>query len=111
MIVKKKINGKEYGFKFTDLTVIEYCRQRGIDFSDLFEDESKNILLSNNMMFRCAVWNYNEGKDMPSEFEMDNLINDMPQEDYDEIYNAYFQSMNSMAMRLKRGADITSKKK
>jgi hypothetical protein len=106
--VKETINGKEYEFKFTDLTLIQYCRLRDIDFSDLQDDMVKNVLLSNNTILRAAYWVATKGETM-SEFDMDDLIEQMPQEVYDRIFEAYLKSITSMSLRLSSKSVIKKK--
>lgn len=91
----KNIGGRELGFKFTLLTITKYCEIRGIDFSDYDKDMAENFNVSSNVLFRAAVDVYSQGKVKLSEYEMDDLFEQMTNEDYTDLMEAYHEGMMS----------------
>lgn len=111
MEIVKKVSDKEYGFKFTNLTIVKYCQLRGIEFHEFDEDRKNNFLASNNCMLRAAVDVYSKGTVQLSEYECDDLIEQMSQDEFNEVMGVYVQSMSSMLSKLTLAADSAAKKK
>jgi hypothetical protein len=109
--VKITISGKEYGFKFTNLTIVKYCELRGIEFHQFDKDMSTNITASNNAMFRAAIDVFSKGQSKLTEYEADDLIEQMSQEDYTSVMRAYGEGMRNIVTRLTSASESISKKK
>jgi len=97
--IVKEINGTKYGFKFTNLTLIRYCERRGIDLSDFDKDVEKNFLLSNSVMMQCAYEVYNKGEQSLTDYEIDDLLTAMSDEDHREVFACYSTSITSMVAK------------
>jgi hypothetical protein len=109
--VVKTIGDKQRGFKFTNLTIEKYCKIRGIEFFQFDDDRRNNILASNNAMFRAAIDVYSKGQDIIDEYECDDMIEKMAQEDFNDIIKAYVESMSTMLVKLTGATEGISKKK
>jgi len=108
MEITVKVNDKQIGFKFTNLTMITYCRLRDIDLSDYDDDFTKNVLESNLTLFRAANAVFNKSEPM-NEFKMDDIMSNLSQSDYKSIIKCYGESMASMVSNLV-GSDESKKK-
>ena len=104
------VKDRELGFRFNNLTIDKYCRMRGIPFSDFDDDIMNNIAIANNVMFRCAIDVYSRGEVLIDEYEMEELIDEMSQEDYNSILKTLTSGMKSMLERFV-GATQSIKKK
>ena len=93
--IVKKIGDKEVGFKFTMLTIRKYCEMRGITFNEYDKDMSENVFISSNTLFRAAVDVWSKGERNLTEYEMDDLLEDMTQQDYADILKCYSDGMVS----------------
>ena len=108
-VIVKKVDGKEYGFKFTNLTLIKYCQKRDIPLSDFDKDVNKNFLLSNSVMLQCAYEVYNKGEKTLNDYDVDDFLSVLSDEDHAEIFSCYAESMRGMITKFLPKGD--SKKK
>lgn len=86
--VVKKINGKNYGFKFNVLTFQLFSDMSGVEFGDMgthFQGKPFGSILK---MISAGYEVYNEGKGL-SEYKMADLIDEMSQEDFQDIWNSF----------------------
>jgi hypothetical protein len=100
MEIIKQINGKEYGFKFTLLTLKKFCEYKKIEFEDFFNYWKKNSVDSINTLLCAAVDVYSQGKQLLNEYQMDELIEQMSQDDLDSIFDIFWKGLEGWIQKL-----------
>ena len=91
--IVKKIGGKNVGFRFNMLTIRKYCEERGIDFSDYDKDFASDIFATSEVLFKCAIDVYSEGKTILNEYQSAALFEEMTNEQFQEISECYAKGM------------------
>jgi hypothetical protein len=100
MEITKKIGSKQYGFKFTLLTLKKFCEYKSIELGEFNTFLKKNYIDSVNTLLRAAIDVGSEGKVLLSEYQVDDLIEQMTQDELTEILNACWQSMDGWVQKL-----------
>ena len=111
MEITKKINGKEYGFKFTLLTLKKFCEYKDIGLNEFNSFLKKNYIDSVNTLLCAAIDVYTKGKDLLDEYQVDELIEQMTQEELTEILSICWSSMDGWIQKLGIKAEKEVKKK
>ena len=100
MEITRKINGKEYGFKFTLLTLKKFCEYKDIEldrFDDFFQ---KNFADGINTLLRASIDVHSKGKQVLDEYQMDELIETMSEKDLTDIYLSFQQSLTGWVNKI-----------
>lgn len=101
-VVVKNIGGQDVGFKFGMLTLKKFSEKQDLEFYQLFEGDPKgraNIFSSYLVLFQCANTVYNKGKE-PSEYEVDEWIDQMSQQDLQDIWDCAALSMRNLTEKI-----------
>lgn len=83
-----EVNGKKVGFKFTILTMTDFCKRRGCNFSDYdkqFTNDPTGAVLD---LLVCANNVHEKGNGM-NVYEMDELIEAMTNDQLQEVMNEH----------------------
>lgn len=110
MEITKKINGTEYGFKFTPLTTKKVCDYKKINLIDIEDYISKNPTDGINALFRAAIDVYSKGEKSLNEYEMDELIEQMSDEDFTDIYTCSVESQQGWITKIQSLSTKAKKK-
>jgi len=103
--ITKQIGNREVGFKFSMLTLRKYSEKQQVEFYELFDStEGKGVSLFSSYitLFQCAIMVYNKGKE-PTEYEVDDLISEMSQDDLQDVWNCCEKSYNDITDKIKAG--------
>ena len=95
MEVKIKVDGKEYGFKFTMITVEKLGKRVGKEYHEVFDYLAKEPFGALNNVFVVANMVYNKGEAM-DEYEMDELLEKMSEDQIRELRDAFRESLSKM---------------
>jgi len=96
MIIEKTIGGKKYSFKFTSLTNRKVCDLKGIEFWEYDNFSVNDYTAWVNYLLRAAIDVESQGKTILSEYEMDDLIEEMAQKDLQDIVNGYLKTVRNL---------------
>ena len=88
MEIKKKVNGKEIGFRFSALTLELFSEKMNCEFSETFTLFKDKPLTAINDFLWCANAVYNRGEWM-NRFEFYEIVDDMDQDDFQAIWDAF----------------------
>ena len=107
--VVTKIDGKEYGFKFTMITLEKLGKRVELEYHEIFDYLKKEPFGALNNVFVVANMVYNRGEEM-NEYEMDDLITKMNEDQIRELRNAFRESLAKMIEKFASLAKEESKK-
>lgn len=113
--IKIKIGKKEYGFKFTMITLeklsekIGQAEGRKIEYNELFDYLQGEPFGTLRRICVCSNKVYNEGKEM-TEYQMDELIDQMSGEQITQIRDSFSSSLVRMMEKFKSFGDEAKKK-
>lgn len=113
MEIKKQINGKEVGFKFTPNTIWQFSQIRECEFSDIFPDENDYEAKQKGKykgncpfvldpigaiidLYYCAVITYNKGDEYTdgkkiSIYDIGEYYMELSAQDHDDIMACYIE--------------------
>ena len=109
MDVVVKVEGKDYGFRFTMITLEKLGRRVGKEYHEIFDYLQKEPFGAMNNIFVCGNMVYNKGEEM-SEYDMDDLIEAMTADQIKEVRSAFSESLAKMLDKFTKFADVESKK-
>jgi len=113
--IKIKIGKKEHGFKFTMITLEKLTEKLGqaegrkIEYHELFDYLHTEPFGTLRMICVCANMVYNEGKEL-TEYQMDEVIDQMSGEQIIQVRNAFKDSLVRMMEKFKSFAGESKKK-
>lgn len=96
MIVEKTINKEKYVFRFTSLTMRKVCEYKNIEFHEYDGLTVGDYSGWVNALLRAAIDVGSKGAKALTEYEMDELIEDMAQSDLQDLINAYLESVKNL---------------
>jgi len=111
MIIEKTIGKEKYVFKFTSLTMRKICEYENIEFHQYDKFTINTCDKWINSLLRVALDVESQGKIILSEYEMDDLIEEMAQKDLQDIINSYFKSVKNLKEKYKIKIDGEVKEK
>jgi hypothetical protein len=95
-----KVDGKEYGFRFTNLTLRLMTDRAGLALSDLLDmATSKPIHFVMDMVWASNKVYSRLEKEL-SDVEVDNLIEEMSQDQMNEFYSSFLASIEKVGKKL-----------
>lgn len=100
MEITKTIDDKEWGFKFTLLTLKKFCEYKNIEVDKFDEFIRANFVDAMNTLLRAAIDVHSKGEKLLNEYEMDELIEKMTQEELTDIYKCYQDSLEGWVNKL-----------
>ncbi len=100
MEITKKINGKEYGFKFTPYTTQVAAEYLKINLADIQEYIDKNSISGMNALFRAAIDVYSKGDKSLTPYEMDDLLDKMSDDDFIDIYTCALEGQQGWITKI-----------
>jgi len=96
MEIKKTVDGKEYGFRFSALTLELFSEKLNCEFSEIFDNLSSRPLSSVIDLVWCANTVYNKGEEL-SRYDIDEIIDKMDQGDLQDIWQVFEDEIPKIA--------------
>ena len=107
--IKVKVGKKEYGFKFTMITLERLAKRSEKEYHELFDYLAGEPFAALNNIFICANAVYNQGEEM-SEYEMDEVIDKMSGDQIVQVRDAFRDSLVRMMEKFQSFTSEAKKK-
>jgi hypothetical protein len=95
-----EIDGQQYGFKFTLLTLEMMCEKNNLEYHELLEAATSKPFSVLNMIFQAGYERYHDGKKSLDKFTADDLIERMDDKDLQKIWNDFEMIFTRLADRM-----------